>query len=213
MYTQTERDTRATYQTTHTAPQGTKIEVYVYSHSIGRGGHVCPTLIKSGRGKWDGGLYWSLNYATYLSNPWFFNYYYYLVQSWLTSLQGYDLNTLCWSDLWFLKERNKICHPKNPPKNERNHRGCLSWIKRRNSAELQSASVCFPGIVHENVKMGSDGESDHASGTSSDEVQSPVRVRMRNNHHRRISNEVWRNKDGPHSLLKSIQTFVCQQGW
>ncbi|XP_062247668.1 cyclin-dependent kinase 17-like isoform X6 [Platichthys flesus] len=45
------------------------------------------------------------------------------------------------------------------------------------------------GIVHENVKMGSDGESDQASGTSSDEVQSPVRVRMRNNHHRRISNE------------------------
>nr|XP_020471631.1 cyclin-dependent kinase 16-like isoform X3 [Monopterus albus] len=44
------------------------------------------------------------------------------------------------------------------------------------------------GIVHENVKMGSDGESDQASGTSSDEVQSPVRVRMRNNH-RRISNE------------------------
>uniref|UniRef100_A0A8B9RJS3 Cyclin-dependent kinase 17-like n=1 Tax=Astyanax mexicanus TaxID=7994 RepID=A0A8B9RJS3_ASTMX len=45
------------------------------------------------------------------------------------------------------------------------------------------------GIVHENVKMGSDGESDQASGTSSDEVQSPVRVRMRNNHSRRISNE------------------------
>ncbi|KAI4871624.1 hypothetical protein NFI96_013404 [Prochilodus magdalenae] len=45
------------------------------------------------------------------------------------------------------------------------------------------------GIVHENVKMGSDGESDQASGTSSDEVQSPVRVRMRNNHPRRISNE------------------------
>uniref|UniRef100_A0A4W3KA27 cyclin-dependent kinase n=1 Tax=Callorhinchus milii TaxID=7868 RepID=A0A4W3KA27_CALMI len=45
------------------------------------------------------------------------------------------------------------------------------------------------GIVHENVKMGSDGESDQASGTSSDEVQSPVRVRMRNHHHRRISTE------------------------
>ncbi|KAG9332464.1 hypothetical protein JZ751_014562, partial [Albula glossodonta] len=44
-------------------------------------------------------------------------------------------------------------------------------------------------IVHENVKMGSDGESDQASGTSSDEVQSPVRVRMRNSNHRRISNE------------------------
>lgn len=51
-------------------------------------------------------------------------------------------------------------------------------------------SLCVVGIVHENVKMGSDGESDQASGTSSDEVQSPVRVRMRNNHHRRISNEV-----------------------
>uniref|UniRef100_A0A8D3D8M6 Protein kinase domain-containing protein n=1 Tax=Scophthalmus maximus TaxID=52904 RepID=A0A8D3D8M6_SCOMX len=47
----------------------------------------------------------------------------------------------------------------------------------------------YLSIVHENVKMGSDGESDQASGTSSDEVQSPVRVRMRNNHHRRISNE------------------------
>uniref|UniRef100_A0AAR2IZ27 cyclin-dependent kinase n=1 Tax=Pygocentrus nattereri TaxID=42514 RepID=A0AAR2IZ27_PYGNA len=44
-------------------------------------------------------------------------------------------------------------------------------------------------IVIANVKMGSDGESDQASGTSSDEVQSPVRVRMRNNHPRRISNE------------------------
>lgn len=55
--------------------------------------------------------------------------------------------------------------------------------------------VSSTGIVHENVKMGSDGESDQASGTSSDEVQSPVRVRMRNNHHRRISNEVLEAKD------------------
>ncbi len=39
------------------------------------------------------------------------------------------------------------------------------------------------------LKMGSDGESDQASGTSSDEVQSPVRVRMRNLQ-QRISNEV-----------------------
>nr|XP_055071999.1 cyclin-dependent kinase 16 [Misgurnus anguillicaudatus] len=42
------------------------------------------------------------------------------------------------------------------------------------------------GVVHR--KMGSDGESDQASGTSSDEVQSPVRVRMRNLS-QRISNE------------------------
>ncbi|XP_061470412.1 cyclin-dependent kinase 16 isoform X1 [Rhineura floridana] len=44
-------------------------------------------------------------------------------------------------------------------------------------------------IVHEDLKMGSDGESDQASGTSSDEVQSPVRVRMRNNPTRKISTE------------------------
>uniref|UniRef100_V9KKY3 cyclin-dependent kinase n=1 Tax=Callorhinchus milii TaxID=7868 RepID=V9KKY3_CALMI len=44
-------------------------------------------------------------------------------------------------------------------------------------------------IVHENLKIGSDGESDQASGTSSDEVQSPTHVRMRNHLHRRISME------------------------
>lgn len=45
-------------------------------------------------------------------------------------------------------------------------------------------------IVHEDVKMGSDGESDQASATSSDEVHSPVRVRLRNNPGRKISTEV-----------------------
>ncbi|KAG1972188.1 cyclin-dependent kinase [Pimephales promelas] len=44
-------------------------------------------------------------------------------------------------------------------------------------------------IVHEDVKMGSDGESDQASATSSDEVHSPVRVRLRNNPGRKISSE------------------------
>uniref|UniRef100_H3B9F8 Cyclin dependent kinase 17 n=1 Tax=Latimeria chalumnae TaxID=7897 RepID=H3B9F8_LATCH len=44
-------------------------------------------------------------------------------------------------------------------------------------------------IVHENLKMGSDGESDQASGTSSDEVQSPTGVCLRNRVHRRISME------------------------
>lgn len=38
--------------------------------------------------------------------------------------------------------------------------------------------------------MGSDGESDQASGTSSDEVQSPTGVCLRNRIHRRISMEV-----------------------
>lgn len=46
--------------------------------------------------------------------------------------------------------------------------------------------VCvFSEIVHEDVKMSSDGESDPAS--SSDGVQSPVRVRLRN---KKISTEV-----------------------
>uniref|UniRef100_A0A4W4EK71 cyclin-dependent kinase n=1 Tax=Electrophorus electricus TaxID=8005 RepID=A0A4W4EK71_ELEEL len=44
-------------------------------------------------------------------------------------------------------------------------------------------------IVHEDVKMGSDGESDQASATSSDEVHSPVRLRLRNNPGRKISTE------------------------
>lgn len=53
-----------------------------------------------------------------------------------------------------------------------------------------SAFLLGAEIVHEDLKMGSDGESDQASGTSSDEVQSPVRVRMRNNPARKISTEV-----------------------
>uniref|UniRef100_A0A3P8XR07 cyclin-dependent kinase n=1 Tax=Esox lucius TaxID=8010 RepID=A0A3P8XR07_ESOLU len=44
-------------------------------------------------------------------------------------------------------------------------------------------------IVHEDVKMGSDGESDQASATSSEGVHSPVRVRLRNNPGRKISTE------------------------
>lgn len=44
-------------------------------------------------------------------------------------------------------------------------------------------------MVHENLKMGSDVESDQASGTSSDEVQSPMGVCLRNHIHRRISME------------------------
>ncbi|XP_053092053.1 cyclin-dependent kinase 16-like [Pangasianodon hypophthalmus] len=63
-------------------------------------------------------------------------------------------------------------------------------LHRTGSLVIVILCVCvFEGIVHENVKMRSDGESDQASGTSSDEVQSPVRVRMRNNHSRRICNE------------------------
>ncbi|XP_006890014.1 PREDICTED: cyclin-dependent kinase 16-like [Elephantulus edwardii] len=44
-------------------------------------------------------------------------------------------------------------------------------------------------IVHEDLKIGSDGESDQASATSSDEVQAPVRVRMHNHPPHKISTE------------------------
>lgn len=50
--------------------------------------------------------------------------------------------------------------------------------------------LSHPDIVHENLKMGSDGESDQTSGTSSDEVQSPTDVCLRNRGNRRISAEV-----------------------
>lgn len=59
-------------------------------------------------------------------------------------------------------------------------------VQRRHSSSLPSD----PDIVHENLKMGSDGESDQASGTSSDEVQSPTGVCLRNRGNRRISAEV-----------------------
>uniref|UniRef100_A0A3B3Y832 Protein kinase domain-containing protein n=1 Tax=Poecilia mexicana TaxID=48701 RepID=A0A3B3Y832_9TELE len=59
--------------------------------------------------------------------------------------------------------------------------GSFMAMPRNNGSRLD--------IVHENLKMGSDGESDQASGTSSDEVQSPTGVCLRNRVHRRISME------------------------
>ncbi|XP_033616063.1 cyclin-dependent kinase 16 isoform X3 [Fukomys damarensis] len=61
------------------------------------------------------------------------------------------------------------------------------WASRSLSSPLERGAP--PEIVHEDLKMGSDGESDQASATSSDEVQSPVRVRMRNHPPRKISTE------------------------
>lgn len=60
------------------------------------------------------------------------------------------------------------------------------------SLKINDVSFHDTDIVHENLKMGSDGESDQASGTSSDEVQSPTGVCLRNRIHRRISMEVTR---------------------
>uniref|UniRef100_A0AAZ3QTZ6 cyclin-dependent kinase n=1 Tax=Oncorhynchus tshawytscha TaxID=74940 RepID=A0AAZ3QTZ6_ONCTS len=58
-----------------------------------------------------------------------------------------------------------------------------------NSSSLFLLFLSSKDIVHENLKMGSDGESDQASGTSSDEVQSPTGVCLRNRVQRRISME------------------------
>lgn len=63
-------------------------------------------------------------------------------------------------------------------------------------------------IVHENLKMGSDGESDQASGTSSDEVQSPTGVCLRNRVQRRISMEVHKHncQGGKHELVQATNS-------
>lgn len=53
--------------------------------------------------------------------------------------------------------------------------------------------------------MGSDGESDQASGTSSDEVQSPTDVCLRNRGNRRISAEVGLPPP-PHALLHTSRS-------
>lgn len=68
--------------------------------------------------------------------------------------------------------------------------------------KVNSASFSVTDIVHENLKMGSDGESDQASGTSSDEVQSPTGVCLRNRIHRRISMEV-----------TVSDTPLCEEHW
>lgn len=66
----------------------------------------------------------------------------------------------------------------------------LSLYYKYSSSSVSYDSPSVSDIVHENLKMGSDGESDQASGTSSDEVQSPTGVCLRNRVHRRISMEV-----------------------
>ncbi|XP_070558996.1 cyclin-dependent kinase 17-like isoform X4 [Ptychodera flava] len=78
----------------------------------------------------------------------------------------------------------------------------LSWTFRSGRAAEDSLSELTEhlnieengtkdgGIVHENPRIGSDGESDQASGTS-DEVYSPVKIRHRNRRlQRRLSEDI-----------------------
>ncbi|XP_066285344.1 cyclin-dependent kinase 17-like isoform X13 [Branchiostoma lanceolatum] len=46
------------------------------------------------------------------------------------------------------------------------------------------------GIVHENARLGSDGESDQTSGTSNDDVHSPVKLRHKYPLQRRLSEDI-----------------------
>uniref|UniRef100_A0A8C9TW53 cyclin-dependent kinase n=1 Tax=Scleropages formosus TaxID=113540 RepID=A0A8C9TW53_SCLFO len=55
----------------------------------------------------------------------------------------------------------------------------------------ETMSPGWPGNALGRVTaMGADGESDQASAASSDEAQSPVRVRLRNGNHRRITEDI-----------------------
>lgn len=60
--------------------------------------------------------------------------------------------------------------------------------------------------------MGSDGESDQASGTSSDEVQSPTGVCLRNRGNRRISAEVGLVSPGFQTFIVLAQPFCFLNG-
>ncbi|XP_019624918.1 PREDICTED: cyclin-dependent kinase 17-like isoform X3 [Branchiostoma belcheri] len=59
---------------------------------------------------------------------------------------------------------------------------------RMKTAEFHSSSrLC---IVHENARLGSDGESDQTSGTSNDDVHSPVKLRHKYPLQRRLSEDI-----------------------
>uniref|UniRef100_A0A8C7T4Y4 cyclin-dependent kinase n=1 Tax=Oncorhynchus mykiss TaxID=8022 RepID=A0A8C7T4Y4_ONCMY len=66
---------------------------------------------------------------------------------------------------------------------------CGTLYRQVNISRMINRNRMHLKIVHEDVKIGSDGESDQVSATSSDEVHSPVRVRLRNNSVRKISTE------------------------
>ena len=56
--------------------------------------------------------------------------------------------------------------------------------------------IALAGVVHEVPAIGSDGESEEASGAS-DEVTSPVNVKLRQNKNRRITQEASVGLEGP----------------
>ena len=62
-------------------------------------------------------------------------------------------------------------------------------VKGQNSAFQQPPSFLFAGIVHENPRIGSDGESEEVSGASDDkdDIISPAQVKLRPQRARRTS--------------------------
>eukprot|EP00058_Branchiostoma_floridae_P009430 XP_002594918.1 hypothetical protein BRAFLDRAFT_72299 [Branchiostoma floridae] len=62
--------------------------------------------------------------------------------------------------------------------------------KGRRMRKSESDSFFDEGIVHENARLGSDGESDQTSGTSNDDVHSPVKLRHKYPLQRRLSEDI-----------------------
>lgn len=65
-------------------------------------------------------------------------------------------------------------------------------------------SFHIPGIVHENPRILSDGESEEISGTSSEDYVSPVKLRNRPRRANDVSSVDW-------SSNKSVQKDYLQQ--
>lgn len=65
-------------------------------------------------------------------------------------------------------------------------------------------SFRIPGIVHENPRILSDGESEEISGTSSEDYVSPVKLRNRPRRANDVSSVDW-------SSNKSVQKDYLQQ--
>lgn len=105
----------------------------------------------------------------------------------ITQLVSRTANS-CFS-YWEVANTDLSKHRKLLPSSCNNSEGATSWGWISHSTP-PLLFLSQPDIVHENLKMGSDGESDQTSGTSSDEVQSPTDVCLRNRGNRRISAEV-----------------------
>ncbi|XP_066996525.1 cyclin-dependent kinase 17 isoform X2 [Anabrus simplex] len=78
--------------------------------------------------------------------------------------------------------------------------------ERRRKSSMKASKSLTLGVVHENPRFGSDGESEEASGTS-DEVTSPVKLRPKN---RRLSEDINKRLSLP-ADLHLPESFIAKQ--